>query len=159
CGARPPGLRARAHDMSTLTRLIEGLVARVRGRDVAPATSALPGASAVNGLFEECLRLSAGGELGQVADCYRRLLQREPLHAKGRNNLGIVYQRLGDFARAALCFEQAARDDPALAEPHVNLGNLHDIRGDPDTALPCYRRALAIDPGHVHAHCCLAQAL
>ena len=146
--------------MSMLTRLIGGLMTRVRRRKSAAAASPhAPDAAAVDALFQECVKLSGDARLAEACDCYRRLLERDPLHAKGHNNLGVLHQRRGEFASAARCFEEAARIDPKLAEPHVNLGNLHDIRGDPDTAVSSYRRALAIDPDYVHAHCCLAQAL
>ena len=145
--------------MSTLARLIGDLLSRVRGRETERSGVRVADAAGADMLFQGCVRLAENAELELACDCYRRLLQLDPAHARGRNNLGVLLQRRGDFESAARCFEEAARSDPALAEPHVNLGNLHDIRGDPDGAVSCYRRALRIDPGYAQAHCSLAQAL
>jgi len=146
--------------MSTLGRLLGGLMTRVRSRGMAPdPVPEARNAAAADALYQKCLQLSESGALEGARECYGKLLDLEPSHARGRNNLGVLHQRRGEFETAARCFETAARADPRLAEPHVNLGNLHDIRGDPDGAVLRYRRALEIDPGYVHAHCCLAQAL
>jgi len=146
--------------VSTLARLFGDLIARIRKPASGAAQEQAAGAAAeADALFRRCVQLADSAQLDLACDCYRRLLELHPRHAKAANNLGVLRQRRGELAAATACFNEAARIDPGLAEPHVNLGNLMDIQGDSDAAARHYRRALQIDPGYAHAHCCLAQAL
>jgi tetratricopeptide (TPR) repeat protein len=69
------------------------------------------------------------------------------------NNIGAVYDGLGELGRALDCYEQAlsiARevgDRAGEAATLNNLGAVYDGLRDPGRALDCYEQALPITRG------------
>ena len=58
-------------------------------------------------LYRQAKRLTDEGALQEAVRAYRELLAIEPSHLRAHNNLGVVYDRLGDH-RSALAEYQAA---------------------------------------------------
>lgn len=50
-----------------------------------------------NKQFLQCIQFSDRGEFDQARDCYQKVLQINPRHAKTHNNLGIIYHRDGNL--------------------------------------------------------------
>jgi hypothetical protein len=101
--------------------------------------------------FLQCVQFSDRGEFDQARDCYRKVLQIYPQHAKAHNNLGIIYHREGNLEAARKALERAIKIDPALTEAYVNLGNLMQDKPDLENALKYYDAALRLDPKLAHA--------
>ncbi len=69
----------------------------------------------------------------------------DPLSASEHNDLGVIYERGGEFDLARQEYLKAARKDESWPVPLFNLGNLAYAQGDPGRAEDLYRRCLALD--------------
>ena len=73
-------------------------------------------------------------------------------YASTLNNLGTIYDKLGNFSKSADCFEQAeqimaraaAGNVEAVSEIYINKGNLYNRLGQNELALTYYNKALEI---------------
>jgi type IV pilus biogenesis/stability protein PilW len=74
-------------------------------------------------------------------------------------NMGLFYQRKGEYARAAEAYEKAVELNPFHVEAYNNLGVLYKEIGELDRAIVRYGKALAIDPTYVKAYNNLGVAL
>ena len=63
-----------------------------------------------------------------------------------RSNLGLCYQRLGDFQEAEQCYEQAMQLDPKNAYAINNLSALYFRLGNYDEALDIAVEAIEVSP-------------
>ncbi len=63
------------------------------------------------------------------------------------NNLGNVYNEIGDVETAQLALERAVAINPLLSESRANLGNIYLQKGRVDDAVEQYRAALQLNPG------------
>jgi predicted TPR repeat methyltransferase len=80
-----------------------------------------------------------------AVECYERVVQLEPGHAKAWNNLGVSRHKLGREAPAAEAYRQALAVDPALLQALVNLAYLCRDGGDFAGAEPLFARATVLD--------------
>ncbi len=62
------------------------------------------------------------------------------------NNLGNVYNDIGDQETAMLALERAVQINPTLSESRANLGNIYLKRGRVDEAIAQYRTAIDMNP-------------
>ncbi|MBN1360538.1 MAG: tetratricopeptide repeat protein [Sedimentisphaerales bacterium] len=62
------------------------------------------------------------------------------------NNLGNVYNDIGDIDTAQRALERATTINPTLSESRVNLGNIYLQKGLVDDAIQQYEAALGINP-------------
>jgi len=62
------------------------------------------------------------------------------------NNLGNVYNDIGDTDTAMLALEQAVAINPTLSESRANLGNIYLHKGRVDDAVRQYRAAIDLNP-------------
>jgi len=68
------------------------------------------------------------------------------------NNLGTIYDRIGNFGKSAECFEQAetiivtsyGETSSAISEVYINRGNLYNRLGQNELALVYYNKVLDI---------------
>lgn len=82
-----------------------------------------------------------------------------PDDATIRDNLGLIYTRLGDTAGADAQFARATRLDPLMVSAWVNRAQCAAQAGDPGKAEAFARQALAINPRLADAHLNLGNAL
>ncbi|MBN1392152.1 MAG: tetratricopeptide repeat protein [Sedimentisphaerales bacterium] len=68
------------------------------------------------------------------------------------NNLGNVYNDVGDKGQAMLFLERAVEINPSLAESRLNLGNIYLDKNKIKEAIREYEAALEIDPGNAKTH-------
>jgi tetratricopeptide (TPR) repeat protein len=62
------------------------------------------------------------------------------------NNLGNVYNEIGDMDSALVALERAVGINPMLSESRANLGNIYLQKGRADEAVLQYRAALELNP-------------
>lgn len=62
------------------------------------------------------------------------------------NNLGNVYNDIGDSETAMLALERAVAINPTLSESRANLGNIYLKKGRVDEAVRQYRAAIELNP-------------
>ena len=79
-------------------------------------------------------------------------LERDPLSAGTRLNLGGALIHLGRFDEAVSHLAQAVQLDPRLSQAHSNLGLAFKELGRFEEAIESYGRALRIAPGDFEAH-------
>jgi Tfp pilus assembly protein PilF len=73
--------------------------------------------------------------------------------------LGLYYQRAGDFEQALMHYRAALQRDEMNVEAHNNLGHLYLGRGLADEAAREFQRVIAIEPRYVTARVNLSAAL
>lgn len=74
------------------------------------------------------------------------------------NNLGNVYQDVGDIEMARCALERAVEINPWLAESRLNLGNIYLEKGRADDAINEYRAAIGINSADAKVHSNLGNA-
>ena len=68
------------------------------------------------------------------------------------NNLGNVYNDIGDIDTAQLALERAVAINPTLSESRANLGNIYLDKGRVEDAIRQYRAALQLNPNDPKTH-------
>lgn len=91
------------------------------------------------------------GRLEQAALCYEKLLHKTPKDFMLCNQLGIVYDGLGEWQRAAFWYRKTVALQPGMAEAHYNLANVLHQQGKDNEAIKAYQRTLAIDKHNLSA--------
>lgn len=68
------------------------------------------------------------------------------------NNLGNMYNQLGQSLKAIKIFQKALAHDPTFAEAHNHIGGTYLNLGRHSDALDAYEAAISIDPHFADAH-------
>ena len=74
------------------------------------------------------------------------------------NNLGMVYDGIGNLNKALLALERAVQINPTLSEARANLGNIYLKMGRIEEAIRQYQTALGVNPKDPKTHNNLANA-
>jgi len=89
----------------------------------------------------------------QVAESfYKETLKRNPNHVDAHNNLGIIFQVLGEFQKARSCYEKAIQIQPEAYASYYNLGLVFKELGELQKAVDCHQKSIQIQPNHVDAY-------
>ncbi len=78
--------------------------------------------------------------------CCRRIIELQPLSARGHNNLGWALQQEARYADAAASYQVALQLDPRYCDALLNLGGLHEELGEMSEAESFFRRARMLHP-------------
>ena len=102
--------------------------------------------------------------MGRYPDAERSLraaLEIDPYMTDAHNNLGVVYDKMGDKVRAEESFQAALADHnyPTPEKVHLNLGLLYESQGRREEAITELRRSVAIDTLFYQGHYELAGLL
>lgn len=81
----------------------------------------------------------------------RIIVLTDPLTAGEHLELGVAYERNGEFDLAIREYERALRKDKEFFQARVNLGNVQLAKKEYGKAREEYRKALAIRPGDPEA--------
>jgi tetratricopeptide (TPR) repeat protein len=100
------------------------------------------------GLFLLGLLLLLGLGIGACAFPQISVL-RDPLTPEEHLDLGVAYEKKGEFAGAIKEYNLAAQKIPLA---NLYLGNAHFQKGDLGLAEKYYRRAIREEPGHADAY-------
>ena len=95
-------------------------------------------------LLSSALLSAAGCALPRV------VTHRDALTPVEHLNLGVTYERQGDYELAVKQYKKAASGD-TRSTAYAYLGNVHFLQGDAAEAERCYRRALKHDPDNADA--------
>ncbi len=110
-------------------------------------------------LFSRAVSLEDDPELQQEAvDCYRQVLELDPVHAAAYINLGTLFYNQQNYVEAENCYRKAVEADPRYALAYFDLGNVLDETGRLDEALLAYKSAILLAPTYADAHYNLALA-
>ncbi|NIQ98134.1 MAG: tetratricopeptide repeat protein [Desulfuromonadales bacterium] len=83
----------------------------------------------------------------------------DPLDARQHNDLGVSYEKRGEYDLAEREYKRAAKLDDEWAKPVINLGNAYAAQEEWQKAQKAYRKALEREPGNTLAMNNLAWAL
>ena len=88
----------------------------------------------------------------QVAKSYyQKVLKIDPNRLGVLNNLGGIFQYLGDFQKAKECYEKAIELNPNYVDAHYNLGVTFKKLGKNQKAKECYEKAIELNPNYINA--------
>jgi len=102
--------------------------------------------------FNLAVSLHRGKETAKAVQSYRKALESDPAFTEAYNNLGLLYQELGEFDKAQEAYQKSAEINPRYEKAYNNLGILFLVRGREDEALEAFQRALTINPNNVESH-------
>ncbi|WP_415286938.1 tetratricopeptide repeat protein [Candidatus Pelagibacter sp. Uisw_104] len=89
----------------------------------------------------------------QVAqDLYKKILKIDLNHIDAHNNLGVIFQGLGESLKAKECFEKAITINPNFANAHNNLGAALKELDESLKAKKCFEKAITINPNYPEAY-------
>ncbi len=77
---------------------------------------------------------------------YRILARRNPKHVEARNNIGVIFWNLKDYALAEREFLLALQEEEKYPEVHGNLASLYLVTGRPEKALVHLKRLEEMRP-------------
>ncbi|MEN8375025.1 MAG: tetratricopeptide repeat protein [Gemmatimonadota bacterium] len=106
--------------------------------------------------FELAIELEAYAP-DEAATAYRRVIERDPLHADAHLNLGRLLHERGELERAEFHYRGALEARPDDATAAFNLGVVLEDAERWEAAIAAYERALALDPALADAHFNLAR--
>ncbi len=81
----------------------------------------------------------------------RIIVLKDPLGPREHNDLGVAYERRGEWDLAIREYRRAAEADARWSLPLVNLGNVHASRQQWEEARKSYLKALRRDRGDTDA--------
>lgn len=90
---------------------------------------------------------------------YHELLEKDPDNVLVHNNLGRLYERLGQLESAERHLRRAVELQPGRAVPHCNLGRVLYGQGDYAAARKEFELAVAAEPDYFEGHYGRGQAL
>ena len=106
----------------------------------------------VNELFELAVQNHKNNNLQDAQNYYQKVLEIDPNHVNAHNNLGAIFNTLGDYQKAKDCYEKAIEIDPNSSEAYYNLGTVLKELGEIQKAKECYEKAIQLNPILSDAH-------
>ncbi|MDA7576441.1 tetratricopeptide repeat protein [Candidatus Pelagibacter sp.] len=82
---------------------------------------------------------------------YLKILTINPNHSSAYNNLGVIFENLGDYQRAMGCYKKAIVNNPKYIDALNNLGALFQRSKNYQKAKECYERMIEINPQSIIA--------
>ena len=91
-------------------------------------------------------------EFSKAIQAYQKVIELDPTYVEAYNNLGIIYQMVGDVDRAFGAYQKATEMNPRYEKGYNNLGILLLLKGRYDEALEAFKKALAINSSNIESH-------
>lgn len=107
--------------------------------------------SRVDRLYRRAKRLSDEGSLRDAAGVYRELLDIDPGHHRAHNNLGVLYDQMGEYGAALSEYLAAEALDPDDVRLQCNIAAVQASLGRYRDAEERLGRALHSDPKNADA--------
>lgn len=96
--------------------------------------------------FEKANDFIAKNELQKAIEQLRKAVTIYPLYAAAYNNLGVVYDRLGDRSHERDSLEKCVSINDHFAPGYANLGRMYTLDGDFQKAEAALSKASSTDP-------------
>ena len=93
----------------------------------------------------------------EAKDLYNEVLKINPENLDANNNLGIIYQILGETEKAIKFYNKAIEIKPNFAESYSILGGILSDLGNLKEAEISFRKAIALNPNLVKAYYSLSR--
>lgn len=78
--------------------------------------------------------------------------KKSAMKARGYNNLGLNYARIGRLDEAIREFQFALKLNPFLPDAYNNLGNAYAVSGRLNEAIAEYQKHIMLNPNHLDTH-------
>ncbi len=82
---------------------------------------------------------------------YEDVLNRDSNYFAAHNNLGILFNQIGEDHKAIICFKKAIEINPNYESAHNNLGFLFSKQEKHQKAIICFKKAIEINPNYADA--------
>ena len=102
--------------------------------------------------FDLAVKNHRENKIDFAQELYNQVLKIEPNHTGANNNLGLIFQKLGENQKAKECYEKAIKINPNYLIALNNLGVIFKDLGENQKAKECYEKAIKINPNYVDAH-------
>jgi len=102
--------------------------------------------------FQQALALNQGQPacppdvLRQKAALYRKAVKADPNYADAWNNLGDVYENLGEYSKALEAYRRACKLKPDHAIAYFGIGDVYCKQGLHEKAIEAYEKGLRYKP-------------
>ena len=106
----------------------------------------------LNETFELAVKNHQKNNIKEAQNLYNKILEIDPNHSQTLNNLGIIFQVLGENQKAKECYEKATEIDSNHANAHNNLGVIFKKLGENQKAKNCFEKVIKINPNYADAH-------
>ncbi|MDA7576443.1 tetratricopeptide repeat protein [Candidatus Pelagibacter sp.] len=103
-------------------------------------------------IFDLAVQKHQSNNLQDAQNYYQKVLELDPNYVSALNNLGVIFQGLGENKKAKDCYEKVVEINPNRVEVHNNLGVLSLLAGKIKRAKECYEKAIEINPNYADAH-------
>ena len=92
------------------------------------------------------------GKTDIAQELYNQTLKINPNHSQALNNLGMIFQGLGENQKAKECYGKAIEVDPNYAMAHNNLGGIFGALGKNQKAKECFEKSIELNSNYAVAH-------
>ena len=100
----------------------------------------------------EALSLAESGENEEALMAFREALALDFNFIQCRNNMGLLYMKLGRLDEAKATFQECIKVQPKYPDAHYHLGEILQKKGDLDGAIEEYETATKLNPNYFEAH-------
>ena len=97
-------------------------------------------------IFELATKNSKNNELQIAENLYYQILEINPNHINSLNNLGSIFNDLGQNDKAIRSYQKAIKLNPNFFNPSYNLGLIFFSIKEYNKALDCFKKAVEIKP-------------
>jgi len=91
-------------------------------------------------------------EFSKAIQAYQKVIELDPTYVEAYNNLGIIYQMIGDVDRAFGAYQKSTEMNPRYEKGYNNLGILLFLKGRYEEAVEVFQKALAINSNNIESH-------
>ena len=102
----------------------------------------------ISELFTQAINNHQENNFQVATELYKKIIKISPNHINANNNLGVLYQTLGDFQKAISYYGKVIEINPNYINAINNLGTIFEKLGEYQKAISYYEKAIAIDPNH-----------
>ena len=102
--------------------------------------------------FELAVKNHQEGKTDIAQELYNQTLKINPSHSQALNNLGMIFQGLGENQKAKECYGKAIEVDPNYSMAHNNLGGIFGALGENQKAKECFEKSIKLNSNYAVAH-------
>ena len=102
--------------------------------------------------FNLAVKKHQKNDLNEAQDLYKQVLKINPNHASTANNLGALFEELGEYQKAIGFYEKVIKIDSKHINALNNLGTLFRELKEYQKAKSYLEKVIEINPKHVDAH-------
>ena len=91
------------------------------------------------------------GNFLEATNCFKKVVELNPIFPDGFNNLGNVLGQQGRFDEALTSFRNALSIKPLMADVYNNIGNIFQKKCEFENAIINYKKAISINHNYIDA--------